>query len=277
MTDLAAVDPGLADALAGTTPDVLTILRGGLNFDLPGVVEQVTGRPCRVSFLSSRRAIRAGDAVVTSDEYRRIDLAGSSVLFIGDITATGRTVTNALTVLADVVGPEALPPRIVLVTIGTMRAVERIDQFVRRLGQANRSVPEVTVIALEGLFGIYEQTYGLALHLDQTDFVRRGGLITPEFTTASRLDPVSGLERCVIYDGGLRGFSPGEHLGELREYWTRLVAAFSARPALVDLHRRVKTDQEGDMASRLDRSELLDRCYAHRDHIVRAHRRTTGS
>lgn len=277
VADLLATDAELAGALTGGAADVLTILRGGLNFGLHSVVEQATGRPCRVSFLSSQRAVRAGAAVVTSDEYRRIGLTNSSVLFIGDITATGRTVTNALTVLTDGTGPATLPQRIVLVTIGTMQAAEWIGRFVQQFGDPGGSVPEIIVIALEGLFGVYQQMYDLALHLDLTDFIRRGGLITPEFRLASNQDPIHLLERCVIYDGGLRGFAPGDHLRDLREYWTGLVAELSARPTLIDHHLRIKNDQEIDLASRLDRGELLARCYGHRDHIIRVHRQICGS
>ncbi|MEV4755790.1 hypothetical protein AB0J86_11855 [Micromonospora sp. NPDC049559] len=272
-------DADLARALATRPADVLYILRGGLNFGLHGVLEELSGRPCRVSFLSSQRRVERGRPVVTGDDYRRFDLAGSAVLGIGDIAATGRTLGNALSLLA-AAEPGLLPPRVVVVTIGTVDAVRRLDELAGRLTGTNPAT-RLTVVALEGLFGVYRSAYGLPFHLDQTDFVRRGGVLAPEFRAESARDPIALLERCVVYDGGLRGFSPGEHLRGLLDYWAALCGEFAAEPELIRHHLGVKNDfsaiVEADRggarggleptARPLDSATLLAQCCAHRDRI----------
>ncbi|GAB2936894.1 hypothetical protein GCM10027280_26220 [Micromonospora polyrhachis] len=285
VTDLLQAEPSVTEALVDVLPDVLYILRGGLNFGLHEVVEQVLGRPCRVSFMSSRREVRDGRAVVTGDEYRQIDLGGASVLFVGDIAATGQTITNALTVLGGQGGDGAFASHVVIVTIGTRAAAERISTLLGESTGAPRGL--VTMVALEGLFGVYQQEYDLALHLDQTDFIPRGGLISPEFRAASARDPVHLLERCVIYDGGLRGFAPGAHLRHLLDYWEMLCAAFAENHDLIGRHLAGKNDHlpsgvdlievDDELVSRLDYGSILGRCYAHRDRIRRAYDRLTGS
>ncbi|MBE1486302.1 hypothetical protein [Plantactinospora soyae] len=272
-------DADLARTLAATPADVLYILRGGLNFGLHGVLEELSGRACRVSFLSSQRSVARGRPVVTGDDYRRFNLAGSAVLCVGDIAATGRTLANALSLLA-AANPALLPPRIVVVTIGTADAVRRLDELAARLALTNPATM-LTVVALEGLFGVYRSAYGLPFHLDQTDFVRRGGVIAPEFRAESARDPIALLERCVVYDGGLRGFSPAEHLRSLLDYWTELCDEFAAEPKLIRHHLGVKNDFPAIVevdhgggrggpqptARPLDSTTLLAQCCAHRDRI----------
>ncbi|MFG2051691.1 hypothetical protein ACGFIW_30200 [Micromonospora sp. NPDC048935] len=272
-------DASLAEALAATPADVLYILRGGLNFGLHGVLEELSGRPCRVSFLSSQRSVERGRPVVTGDDYRRFDLVGSGVLCIGDIAATGRTLDNAISLLA-AAEPPLLPPRVVVVVIGTVDAVRRLDELAAQLALTNPAT-RLTVVALEGLFGLYRSSYGLAFHLDQTDFVRRDGVLAPEFRADSVHDPIALLERCVVYDGGLRGFSPAEHLRGLLDYWAALCTEFAAEPALIQQHIKVKNDFSAIVAADhaddrggsvpaarpLDSTTVLAQCCAHRDRI----------
>lgn len=98
----------------------------------------------------------------------------------------------------------------------------------------------VDILFLEGAFRLYSGDPPLDDHLSHTDFHRGGGILAPGSWAATAASPASLLERCVIYDGGARGFSPRTHLMSLHRYWERLCAAIITKPDLMLRHLAVK-------------------------------------
>lgn len=240
---LLEIDHAFAVEFSSAPPSVLNILRGGLNFEAQDACEEVAGRPVAVSFMTSERTVQDGHAVVSSDEYRRFDFSANSVLVVGDISATGSTIVNALRHILKS-QPEPVRPRnVVVVTVGTVAALETINKFCESIQRSESKLADVKirVVFLEGAFGLYHQRLALPEHLDGTDFIRAGGLVTPEFMLQSLRQPISLLERCVVYDGGVRGFSPRTHLVSLLKYWKESVVFSGDSIAVLQEHLEKKT------------------------------------
>lgn len=227
---LSASNSSVREALMN--PGTLTILRGGLNFDLNDAIERVVNVPPEASFMTSQRAVQNGEALVTDDSYRRYNLAGSKSLIIGDIAATGRTICNALTRIASDVKDSVSDLEIVIVVVGTRNFLARFEKFVEsEIGQFYiKRGCRFSVIFLESIFSVFEGLAGPLGRLTQTDFIRYGSTSTPGYLKTSLQSPIGLLERCTIYDGGVRSFEPRVHLRGLRNYW-------SAVRALVDFDR----------------------------------------
>lgn len=265
-------DPALAADLDAAVPAALYVLRGGLNFAVHDALEELTGRACEVSFVTSERAVVAGAATVRDDGYRKYSLVPGSLLVLGDIAATGRTIINTLGHLVRDHPPASLPRRIVLVVIGTATFLDHLETF---LSSAEgdllvRSGCRISVLYLEGAFALYGGEPRLPGHVPGTDFVRAGAVLTPGAWTAAFRQPLAILERCVIYDGGARGFSPRAHLGRVRTYWARLDAAIRLDPGAVGRLLCAKIGMDVHLTSYDDWKTIL-RCSAPENELSSAY------
>lgn len=221
LQQLLTVDGCVRDALR--KPGTLTILRGGLNFGLNDAVERAAGVPPTASFMTSQRTVVGGRAQISDDSYRRFNLNDAKCLVIGDIAATGMTIVNALSRLV-FESHEKEDLEVVIVTIGTRRFIDRLAAFMDSpdglvlLGRGWK----FSVVFLEAAFGVYTGPGTDLGRLPLTDFVRAGAVSSKPFIELSASDPTSLLERCTIYDGGVRGFEPVDHLSGIESYWHRL-------------------------------------------------------
>jgi len=214
-------------SIVGRPLDAVCILRGGLNFDPADALSDLGPTPPSVSFISAQRTTVDGVSKASDLGYQRWAIRDQSVVCIADISASGITIARVLEelrVACDSVG--CLPGAIVVVTIGTVTSLESWIRVVNRLKRHWSSAIDFTIIFLEGVFGLFEQVPPAlqALHHPKTDFVRRGALQTPEFELASFGTPTFALDRCLIYDGGERGFESEVHQRRMVEYWTGLMA-----------------------------------------------------
>ncbi|HEX5405491.1 MAG TPA: hypothetical protein VFX16_24720 [Pseudonocardiaceae bacterium] len=240
---LDTLDSAFSAKLHSAPATVLNILRGGLNFRGQDACEKLTSVPAIVSFMTSERSVVDGAVRITNDRYRKFALSQASVLLIADIAATGQTLGNALRhVLLDNDSAAATPSDIVIVTVGSIAALRSLDETVRQIrSTCTGDRLNLRVVLMEGAFGIYRAQQNLPYHLDKTDFIRVGGVVSPEFMTYSLQNPVSLLERCLVYDGGVRGFTPNEHTAALCEYWTASVRLFDSQPSELRRHIFAKT------------------------------------
>ncbi|MCW2944590.1 MAG: hypothetical protein JWR24_1307 [Actinoallomurus sp.] len=238
IAQTAEADEAIAAALSEGSPNVLYILRGGLNFRLHVVAEERAGRPASVSFLTSERSVVDGRSVVGDDAYGKFDLDGNSLLLVADIMATGTTLINALERLFREVGRHDRPREVLVITVGTLRGVTHLAA--RLSSNALLADTRISVVLLEGAFGVYADAQNLEYHLDSTDFLRTGGVLTPEFWMTSMDNLVALFERCVIYDGGIRGFSPARHLDDLLAYWLMFTRLVESKPHRFARHTEVK-------------------------------------
>jgi hypothetical protein len=243
LKSLLATDDLVKQELTSQSPDVLYILRGGLNFGLHSRLEQLVGRPCRVSFVSSARTVIDGQVLITDDAYRKIEIEEATSVVIADIAATGTTFLHALSLLAD--DPRfGTVRRVVAILIATQQAVSNITAGVNELRRTGKlgSDCRITIVSLEGIFSVYQGSQDLEYHLDRTDFIRKDAVLAPEFMQASIVQRVPLLERCVIYDGGTRGFFGLAHLQSLGDYWSRTCELFALDETALARHLFSKND-----------------------------------
>ena len=228
--------------LRGKPLNVLYMLRGGLNFELHKVIQNLMkGTKVNVSFLSGQRKSVSGKETLTDTDYHKLVLEDGAIVFMGDISGTGITLGYILEEVLRFYSCEGgSPNEIVLFTIATP-AVEKVaefyhQQFTKIFGGAFNGFK---LVYLESVF--FQHTSSEELKDAQRtniDFHRRRHVRTPEFETASLLKWDCFFERCVIYDGGLRAFEPKKHYGELKLYWENLQKlAISTRRFL-----EIKTD-----------------------------------
>ncbi|WP_456294225.1 phosphoribosyltransferase [Streptomyces mirabilis] len=230
LESLCEFKPDVRTSLSDTSADILYLLRGGLNFGTHVAVEELTGRPSRVHFLSVSRDLSGAEVRIVDDAYRRIDgISAGDSLVIADIAATGSTIDRAVDIIVEQWEPlperaASTPWQVVFVVIATAESLPAIAAAVDRLRAALAAARAVraSVVVLEGIFRLHDPGAVDGCGGIGTDFVRRNGIMAPEYLAACLRTPSSLFEGCVIYDGGQRGFSPAEHFAGVAEYWDGL-------------------------------------------------------
>lgn len=207
----------LRTALTRTRAEVLNILRGGLTFGVASAVEAVSGTPPMVSFIGTDRR---ADGIMGLD-YERWEHADGGALVLGDIVATGSTVDLALRkVLDESARTGRRIPHIVVVTIAAAPGVAAIERLVNSYAATLPASTRATVIALESIFRLPEPGAGVDFPQAPFDFLRGTTATTPEFEWERLTTMSSLLEKCVVYDGGLRAFAPTGHLDFRKAWWS---------------------------------------------------------
>lgn len=206
--------------------DIIYILRGGLNFDLHNAVFQATGTYPEVTFVSSQRVFSKDTFYISEFEYKKWNIQQDAVICLGDISATGTTITHVLDQAIHQYHAENKKPRwLLFITIGTTEVISTLQRYVQKL--AHEWAPNfegITVVFLEQIFRLYTGHAQLIdNHLPFTDFFRARFPFALEFEKASLAKPVSFLERCAIYDGGSRSYEPHAYLVNLQKYWQALL------------------------------------------------------
>ena len=84
-----------------TTPNVLSILRGALNYPLEESCYREHIRVHDISFLSSERVFRDGLIAGLEIKYSKLAMVPDSTLLLGDIIATGDTLIHCLRYVPD--------------------------------------------------------------------------------------------------------------------------------------------------------------------------------
>ncbi len=214
--------------------DVLYILRGGLNFDFHRHLFSLTKRHPEVTFLSSQRVMETETESFSIEEqtYQKWNMQENALLCIGDISATGTTLKHALNrVILHSKQHNLQPRRLFFVTVGTIEALQAIQEYQQELQHAwGAQFEGITILFLEQIFSLYTSTSLLyttnsllkAIHLPFTDFFRMSYPNTFEFEAESVANPICFLERCAIYDGGSRAFEPAMYMHNIYSYWKHL-------------------------------------------------------
>ncbi|MBC2874255.1 MULTISPECIES: hypothetical protein [Streptomyces] len=232
---VAETDPTVAEALASDAATVVNILRGGLSFGVENALSHRFGSPAAVSFVGTDRgACRPLDI-----SYERWEFAERPLLVLGDIIGTGATVEKVLRVARDTARDrgEEISGYLVL-TVGSRQGVTRLRNFFAELS-ARGDRFSAAVVALEALFELPDRT-GLGQAFPQLpfDFLRSPQRSSPDFELHRLGRRDSLFEKCAIYDGGVRAYTPGEHRLFRTEWWTEIQRRGSdAGLSLLDLGR----------------------------------------
>ncbi len=218
-------DPRLLETLDDTRSGVLCFLRGGLNFDLANALGDAFGfEKQSVSYMTSQRdKDKNGRWFIKDAQYQKFVFERNSVIFCGDIVATGSTVANGVETLLQNAKNSGRPiRRLVFFTIGCHKLEKILETFFDPFRAAFKGFEGIDVIYLEGKFHLADSKTDVEIKVQGTDLMRRDALMAPEFLLSQydRLPPC--LEQCVIYDGGTRSFNTMKYLAEVVGYWMKV-------------------------------------------------------
>ena len=200
--------------------DILTILRGGLNYPLEECCYKAGIRVPNMNFISCERKIENGVITGLDIKYEKLHIAKDITLMIGDIIASGDTLRLCLTQVVDRFRRRGGSlKRIIFFTVGGTRAIELME---KKTEEFRRIFPEFEgfeCFFYEGVFTVYESAGVTGINVPDIDFGWKGGVVAPEFRRYVLDHPYSILEKCIIYDGGARRYEIPLHFREVLEYW----------------------------------------------------------
>ncbi|MFF4924756.1 phosphoribosyltransferase [Kitasatospora sp. NPDC001261] len=232
---VAEADPAVAGALATEATTVVTILRGGLSFGVDSALSHRFGSPEAVSFVGTDR----GAAHPLDISYERWEFAGRQLLVLGDIIGTGATVEKVLRAARQAAhGRGAEIAGYLVLTVGSRQGVRRLRDYFAELAHRGERFSAV-IVALEALFELPDRTrLGQSFPQLPFDFLRSPRWSTPDFELHRLGRRDSLFEKCAVYDGGVRAFTPGEHRRFRADWWTEVRRRGSAAGlSLADLGR----------------------------------------
>ena len=214
-------DEGLADEA-----DILTILRGGLNYPLEECCYKAGIRIPNMNFISCERKIENGIITGLDIKYEKLHIARDITLMVGDIIASGDTLRLCLSQVVDRFRRRGGSlKRIIFFTIGGTKAIPLMERFTEDIRRCFPDFEGFSCVFYEGIFTVYEDKGVSGINIPDIDFGWRGGFIAPEFRhyVLGFLEDAL-FEKCIIYDGGARRYEIPAHYEEVMEYWEKLLA-----------------------------------------------------
>lgn len=203
---------------------VMHILRGGMNFGLrEALTDAFAWNDHASAFISAQRARSSDDPnewVITENAYRKLHLRGVENVLLGDVVATGTSLSYALQQLGTL--GKAHGSRLsslTFFTIGSPFSHKIIDQVSTQYRELFPGFQGATVVYLEGIFAMATKETKMSIKIDGTDLLRTDSVLAPEFIESQYENPSFPLERCTIYDAGSRAFDICEYMEDVHEYW----------------------------------------------------------
>ena len=206
--------------------DILTILRGGLNYPLEDCCYKADIRVPNMNFISCERIIENGVITGLDIKYEKLHIAKDITLMIGDIIASGDTLRLCLSQVVDRFRRRGGSlKRIIFFTVGGSKAIPLMERFTAEIRQYFPEFEGFRCVFYEGIFTVYEDKGVTGINIPDIDFGWRGGILAPEFRhyVLSFLEDAL-FEKCIIYDGGARRYEIPAHYAEVMEYWEALLA-----------------------------------------------------
>lgn len=204
--------------------DILTILRGGLNYPLEEACALAGIRVRDMHFLSCERIIR--DHVITGLDirYEKLRPTSGRVLAIGDIIASGATLRKCLDyAVKEFKRRGGSFRRMLFFTIGGTKAIEMMEEMLPVMQDLFPGFEGFDCFFYEGAFTVYEDPGVSGINVPDIDFGWKGGAVAPEFRARVMETPDALLEKCIIYDGGARRYEIPLHLEEVSQYWEAIL------------------------------------------------------
>lgn len=205
--------------------DILTILRGGLNYSVEESCFQAGIQVDNINFLSCERIIRNKEIVGLDIKYQKYNIVNDGTMVIGDIIASGETLKLCFDYIIDKYRKRgAKLRRVIFFTIGGTKAFDLMETFTHQIRQYWPSFEGFTCIFYEGIFNVYTTRGVTGISVPQIDFYWHDSVLTPEYRQAVLQDNNALFEKCIIYDGGARRYEISEHYDEVMEYWQDIAA-----------------------------------------------------
>ena len=206
-----------------TSANILSILRGALNYPLEESCYREHIRVHDISFMSCERVFDENHEMTgLAIKYNKLTAVDQSTLMIGDIIASGETLIHCLKSVVDFYRQQKVELRnILFYTIGGTRGIEILEKLAAEIREFWPNFEGFIVVYYEGIFNCYEPgDLGVSgINRALIDFYWKDGIIAPAFRrqTLSMRDPL--FEKCTIYDGGARRYEIREHIEEVLEFW----------------------------------------------------------
>ena len=210
-----------------TEADILTILRGGLNYPLEECCYKAGVRVPNMHFISCERKIENGVITGLDIKYEKLHIARDITLMIGDIIASGDTLRLCLSQVIDRFRRRGGSlKQIIFFTIGGTKAIPLMERFTAEIRGYFPEFEGFRCVFYEGIFTVYEDKGVTGVNIPDIDFGWRDGFVSPEFRhyVLSFLEDAL-FEKCIIYDGGARRYEIPVHYEEVMDYWEALLAA----------------------------------------------------
>ncbi|MCD8223111.1 MAG: hypothetical protein LUD07_13185 [Clostridiales bacterium] len=208
-----------------TTANILSILRGALNYPLEESCYREHIRVHDISFLSSERVFHQNEIAGLEIKYSKLTMVPDSTLLIGDIIATGETLIHCLSYVTEFYRRNGAKLRnIIIFTIGGTIGITLLEKLTKDIREFWPDFEGFIAVYYEGIFSVYQDKGVSGINVVNVDFYWKNGIVAPEFRreTLSMRDPL--FEKCIIYDGGARRYEIHEHVREVLEFWEGILA-----------------------------------------------------
>ena len=207
----------------GDSADIMTILRGGLNYPLEECCYRNGIRINNMDFISCERVIRNNQITGLDIRYTKLSAPKNITLMIGDIIASGETLARCIRyIIAEFKRLGGSIRRMIFFTIGGTRAIELFEELTPEFRFHWPEFEGITCIFYEGIFSAYKDKGVTGISWPQIDFFWKDGVISPEFRRYVLADDDALFEKCIIYDGGARRYEIPDHYKEVTEYWEKI-------------------------------------------------------
>ncbi|MBQ9888928.1 MAG: hypothetical protein IJM41_06770 [Bacteroidales bacterium] len=220
--------------------DILTILRGGLNYPIEEACFQVGIPVSEMHFVSCERIIEDHCIKGLAMKYEKVAPRPGCVLAIGDILATGDTLGLVIKHFAEEFrnGGGSLR-RIIFFTVGGTRAFTLMEELAEEFRSYFPGFEGFDCFFYEGAFTVYSDKGASGINVPRIDFGMKGGAISPEFRRFIVDDGDALMEKCIIYDGGARRYEIPLHFEEVMEYWEGILGRADVIDAEAMLHEKL--------------------------------------
>jgi hypothetical protein len=249
---------------------VLTILRGGLNFELREALSDAFQWSAHGAwFISAQRRLiedSKGEWEIVEDSYCKMYPADLVDVVFGDVVATGTSLRHGLQKLREQLSVAKRCRSVTFFTIGSPISGEILADWRSSVEEALGYSVECSIIYYEGMFAVAEEDTPIRIKIAGTDLLRRNSAMAPEFIESQYENPAFPLERCTIYDAGSRAFSIPEYLEDVSEYWHSVASMAAAGCAFADLIKERAPEIDLERFGKVDLAELanfqLEKCRA---------------
>ena len=140
-----------------TTANILSILRGALNYPLEESCYREHIRVHDISFLSSERVFQEDEIAGLEIKYSKLTMVPDSTLMIGDIIASGETLIHCLRYVTDFYRAHGAKLRnIIIFTIGGTKGIEILEKLTSEIREYWPDFEGFITVYYEGIFSTYQ-------------------------------------------------------------------------------------------------------------------------
>lgn len=251
--------------------DVFNFLRGGLNFGLRHALHRAYGWNLhRSSFMSSQRARdEKGRWYITENGYRKITIAKGSIIFCGDVVATGVTLESGLDALTQEIAKRGASIRYFhFFTIGCHKAEKILQEYEKIWSKTFADFEGIDIFYVEGKFHLADSKTPVRIKWQGTDLLRRDSILMPEFARSQDESVAYALERCTIYDAGSRAYDVEEYTADVRGYWEQVLSLAKQGVTTEEYLQERFPEASDGLRRQASREPLQDLCKARLAHFA---------